>query len=95
MAGELPNSFIKQQLDIPSGAAARGRVAGRYFRPGSARFDFGLMLALIAAYPCRGVAPGGAHRTAVAQALQRGVVSTGCEGEARVTHPGSGARSRL
>lgn len=26
MAGELPNSFIKRQLDIPSGAPARGPV---------------------------------------------------------------------
>jgi CDP-2,3-bis-(O-geranylgeranyl)-sn-glycerol synthase len=28
MLGELPNSFVKRQLDIAPGAAARGRVAG-------------------------------------------------------------------
>ena len=27
MAGELPNSLVKRQLDIPAGAAPRGRVA--------------------------------------------------------------------
>jgi CDP-diglyceride synthetase len=27
MAGELPNSFLKRQLDIPPGAAPRGRTA--------------------------------------------------------------------
>jgi CDP-2,3-bis-(O-geranylgeranyl)-sn-glycerol synthase len=27
MAGELPNSFLKRQLDIPSGAAARGPIS--------------------------------------------------------------------
>ncbi len=27
MAGELPNSFVKRQLDIPSGAAARGPIS--------------------------------------------------------------------
>ena len=29
MAAELPNSFVKRQLDIPSGAAAEGSVARR------------------------------------------------------------------
>ena len=28
MAGELPNSFLKRQLDVPPGAAARNRTAG-------------------------------------------------------------------
>jgi hypothetical protein len=27
MAGELPNSFVKRQLDIPPGSAAKGRCA--------------------------------------------------------------------
>ena len=31
MAGELPNSFLKRQLGIPAGAAARGRVARPLF----------------------------------------------------------------
>jgi CDP-2,3-bis-(O-geranylgeranyl)-sn-glycerol synthase len=31
MAGELPNSFLKRQLGIPPGAAARGPIAGPLF----------------------------------------------------------------
>ena len=31
MAGELPNSFLKRQLGIPAGAAARGRIARPVF----------------------------------------------------------------
>ena len=31
MAGELPNSFIKRQLDVDAGSAARGRVAAFVF----------------------------------------------------------------
>lgn len=52
MAGELPNSFVKRQLDIPPGAAARGRFAGPLFFVVD-RLDsiLGLMLALIVAVP--------------------------------------------
>ena len=31
MAGELPNSFLKRQLDIPAGAAARGSITRPLF----------------------------------------------------------------
>jgi CDP-2,3-bis-(O-geranylgeranyl)-sn-glycerol synthase len=31
MAGELPNSFVKRQLGVPPGAAARGRLAQPLF----------------------------------------------------------------
>lgn len=31
MAGELPNSFLKRQLDIPAGEAAAGRIARPVF----------------------------------------------------------------
>jgi hypothetical protein len=52
MAGELPNSFIKRQLDIPPGAAALGRLQGPLFFVVD-RVDsiFGVMLALIVAVP--------------------------------------------
>jgi hypothetical protein len=52
MAGELPNSFIKRRLDIPPGAAARGRLTGPLFFVVD-RLDsiLGLMLALIVAVP--------------------------------------------
>jgi CDP-2,3-bis-(O-geranylgeranyl)-sn-glycerol synthase len=52
MAGELPNSFIKRQLDIPPGAAAPGRFTRPLFFVVD-RLDsiLGLMLALIVAVP--------------------------------------------
>ena len=52
MAGELPNSFIKRQLGIAPGAAARGRFAGPLFFVVD-RVDsiLGLVLALIVAVP--------------------------------------------
>ncbi len=52
MAGELPNSFIKRQLDIPPGQAAQGRFAGPLFFVFD-RLDstLGLMLALGVAVP--------------------------------------------
>ena len=31
MAAELPNSFLKRQLDIPAGTAAPGAIARRVF----------------------------------------------------------------
>jgi CDP-2,3-bis-(O-geranylgeranyl)-sn-glycerol synthase len=50
MAGELPNSFIKRQLGIAPGDAARGRVSGPLFFVID-RIDstVGLMLALMVA----------------------------------------------
>ena len=52
MAGELPNSFVKRQLDIPPGEAARGRFTGPLFFVVD-RLDsiLGLMLALMVAVP--------------------------------------------
>lgn len=52
MAGELPNSFVKRQLGIAPGAAARGRFAGPLFFVVD-RVDsiLGLVLALIVAVP--------------------------------------------
>jgi hypothetical protein len=52
MAGELPNSFIKRQLDIAPGTAAQGRFAGPLFFVVD-RLDsiLGLMLALAVAVP--------------------------------------------
>src|SRR5258706_2184003 len=52
MAGELPNSFIKRQLDIRPGDAARGRFFGPLFFVID-RIDsiLGLMLALMVAVP--------------------------------------------
>jgi CDP-2,3-bis-(O-geranylgeranyl)-sn-glycerol synthase len=50
MAGELPNSFVKRQLGIPPGEAARGRVSGLLFAVID-RIDsiVGLLLALTVA----------------------------------------------
>ena len=56
MAGELPNSFIKRQLDIAPGAAAQGRLARPFFFIVD-RLDsiIGMLLALslVAAVPAR------------------------------------------
>ena len=41
MAGELPNSFLKRQLDIPPGLAVASRL-GRAAQFGADRFDSGL-----------------------------------------------------
>jgi CDP-2,3-bis-(O-geranylgeranyl)-sn-glycerol synthase len=56
MAGELPNSFLKRQLGIPAGAAARGGVARPvFFLIDHVDSAFGTMLALalVVAVPWR------------------------------------------
>jgi CDP-2,3-bis-(O-geranylgeranyl)-sn-glycerol synthase len=52
MAGELPNSFLKRQLDIAPGEAARGTIAGPVFFALD-RVDslLGMLLALAAVAP--------------------------------------------
>ena len=54
MAGELPNSFLKRQLDIAPGAAAPGTIAGPFFRALD-RVDslLGMLVALAAVAPVR------------------------------------------